>query len=261
VLNLSGLDSGEIDALLDRVAVGDVWGIGRKYAYFLEHHKIKNARELKYARKDWIRKRLGVCGLRVVCELEGMACLALSENLEPRKEIASTRSFGRPVESLAELKEAVAAYATRAAEKLRRDKSVAGAVSVFIKTSRFRVRDAQYANLKTFRFPVATSFTPEIITAAHELLDAMYRTGYRYKKAGVLLSSLVPDARIQQNLFTGGGSERKNSLMRSVDVINARWGSGTVRSAAAPTDRPWKMKQERRSPCYTTRWEELLRVK
>jgi DNA polymerase V len=261
VLDLSGRQEAEVDSLLERADASDIWGIGRNYAYFLKTRKINTALDLKRVSDAWIRKAFGISGLRVVWELKGIPCLKLDETLASKKMIASTRSFGRPVTELKELREAVAAYASRAAEKLRSQKSAAGEVRVFVTTNRFKEGDRQYADSAQEILPTPSAFTPDLVAAACSCLERIYRSGYRYKKAGVILGRIGPENPAQANLFESYPFKRNRALMIAFDRINERWGRDTVRSAAAPTDRPWRMRQERRSPRYTTRREELLRIR
>jgi DNA polymerase V len=171
-----------------------------------------------------------------------------------------SRSFGRPITTLTEMREAVATYMTRAAEKLRRHHMAAGVSTVFLMTSRFR-DEPQYSNSVTMPLPVATQDTAELIRYALRGVEQMYREGYRYQKAGVILTALVPAHQVQAHLFDQHDRERSQKLMAAIDAINTEWGSGTIRYAAMGLRPAWIMRCARRSPRYTTRWAELAVVR
>jgi DNA polymerase V len=171
-----------------------------------------------------------------------------------------SRSFGRPITALAEMREAVATYMTRAAEKLRRAQRAAGVLTVFLTTNRF-TDEPQYANSVTIPLPVATQDTAELIRYALRGIEQLFREGYRYQKAGVIVTSLVPAHQVQTHLFDQHDRKRSQRLMAALDVINTQWGSGTVRYAAVGLRPPWITRCGRRSPRYTTRWEELVVVR
>jgi DNA polymerase V len=172
----------------------------------------------------------------------------------------SSRSFGRPVTTLADMREAVASYTVRAAEKLRRQHLATAHVTVFIETNRFKPDEAQHCTSRSVHLPVATSDSGKLIGAAFAGLKSMWREGYRYKKAGVMLLDLHPAAAAQEGLFDKADSPRRVVLMRTIDRLNLRFGRDTVSFAAAGGRRPWKLRREFLSPRYTTAWDDLLRV-
>jgi DNA polymerase V len=171
-----------------------------------------------------------------------------------------SRSFGRPITTLTEMREAVATYMTRAAEKLRRHQVAAGVITVFLMTNRF-TEEPHYSNSMTITLPVATQDTAELIGYALRGVEQIFREGYRYQKAGVILTALVPAHQVQTHLFDRHDRERSQKLMEAIDTINREWGSGTIRYAAVGLRPGWIMKCARRSPRYTTRWEELAVVR
>jgi DNA polymerase V len=171
-----------------------------------------------------------------------------------------SHSFGRPITTLIEMREAVATYMTRAAEKLRRHHVAAGVLTVFLMTSRFR-DEPQYSNSVTMPLPVATQDTAELIRYALRGVEQIFQDGYRYNKAGVILTALVHAHQIQAHLFDQHDRERSRKLMTAIDTINRDWGSGTIRYAALGLRPAWIMRCARRSPPYTTRWEELAVVR
>ena len=171
-----------------------------------------------------------------------------------------SRAFGHPITTLTEMREAVATYTTRAAEKLRRSHVAAGVVTVFLMTHRF-TEEPQYANSVTMPLPVATQDTAELLRYALRGVGQIFRQDYRYRKAGVILTALVPVSQVQTHLFDQQDRARSRRLMAAMDAINTKWGSGTIRYAAVGLRPGWLMRCSRRSPRYTTRWEELAVVR
>ena len=261
---LAILDHRRIDTMLDSVDVGEVWGIGRRYAAFLKKHAITTARDLKYAPDGWVKQHLTVVGLRLVWELRGIPCIPLEEVPPPKKGIGSSRSFGRPVDNLPDLSEALSDYVSRAAEKLRTQKSIASFVHVHLSTNGFK-DDPQYANTATLKLPVPTAYTPQLVYFAREALKSIYRSGYRYQRVGVFMNGILHQDRVQGNLFLTerceGHPGLQRKLMNTVDCINKKWGGNTIQCAASGVGKGWKMRQRAKSPNYTTRWKELPVVK
>jgi DNA polymerase V len=198
--------------------------------------------------------------MRLALELRGVPCLDLERDIPDRKSIIASRSFGRPVTTLADMREAVAAYTARAAEKLRRQHLATAHLMVFVETNRFKPDDRQHSAARAVQLPVATSDSGKLIGAALAGLKSIWRDGYRYKKAGVMLLDLHPAAAVQEGLFDKADNPRRTALMRTVDRLNIRFGRDTMSFAAAGCRRPWKLRRELLSPCYTTAWDELLRV-
>lgn len=258
VLNLT--NHPRIDDFLASVDIGDVWGVGWEYATFLRRYGIKTAFDLRNASDGFIRKHMTVQGLRRAWELRGVSCMDLEETVPDKKEIVSSRSFGKDVYSFKEVSEAIATYATRAAEKLRVQGSICGYISVWVETNRFK-DIPQYSNAITCTLPEPMAYTPMLIRYALHLLKRIYREGYGYKKAGVALMDVVPTSEVQLNLFMKFDHTKNEKLMSAMDNINAKWGSETVRTAAAGYDRAWGMKRASLSPRYTTSWDELLKVR
>ncbi|MGH9943719.1 MAG: Y-family DNA polymerase [Pyrinomonadaceae bacterium] len=258
VVNLYG--SPYAERALARVAVEDVWGVGPAYARLLKEKGVATALDLRGVDKRWMRQQAGIVGQRIVLELRGTSCLPLEMCPPPRLTVTVSRSFGRPVETLAELREAVACYTARAAEKLRRRRLAANALLVFLTTNRFApATTPQYSASALVRLPAPSNYTPELISHALEGVARLYRDGYRFKKAGVTLVELVPEAPAQGAIFDRLDRERARRLMRAVDDINTRMGRYTLHfAAAAGLKRPWQTRSERRSPRFTTCWSELL---
>jgi DNA polymerase V len=246
----------EPDLVLAKIQVQDVWGVGRQYSKALQEKGIQTALQLRDAPQGWIKQRFGVTLLRTVLELGGLSCISLDLAPAPRKSIICSRSFGQKIESLRNLKEAVATYTSRAAEKLRREGLATTMISVFIHTNRFSP-DPQYQNSVHINLPVATDDSAELIDFAWQGLERMYRPGYLYQKAGVMLFNLVPLTLVQPSLFDQRDREKYRLLMATIDKINRQHGAGTVQFGAAGLQKAWSMRSAQRSPRYTTQWEEL----
>jgi DNA polymerase V len=259
VLDLT--DSPYRDHALAITAVEDIWGVGRRYASFLRGAGITSALELRDAPETMIQKKMGINGRRILQELKGVSCYPLEESPPPRKEITVSRSFKAPLEDRTDIGEAVAAFTSRGAEKLRAAHLKANILVVFVMTNPYH-RESRYFNMETIRLRAATSDTAELIRYAHEALDRIYREGYRYKKAGVTLRDLTPDSHTQTTLFAGNREKQSGEIMRAFDGINQRFGTNTVRYAATGStpDQKWKTVAAWRSPSYTTRWHQLPTV-
>ncbi len=257
VLDLT--DPSNQTAVLEETSVGEVWGVGPAYAKLLKGRGIDTARKLRDADRRWVRQRMTVVGARIVEELRGVSCIPLEKCPQNRKSVTCSRSFGVRVESLEELREAVAVYMTKAAERLRRSRLAAGVVTVFINTSRFDP-GPQYSNSATTELAYSTDSTEELLGWALRGLERIYRPGFRYKKAGVMLNRLTPAEGLSMRLFGEGRFEQSRRVMKAVDEINARYGRGTVRFGAARPGGRWETKFLRRSRRYTTCLAEVLRV-
>ena len=196
VLDLTALPEEEVDTLLSRVAIADVWGIGRKYATFLQNHGIMTAKDLKYADEQWIRKYLTVTGHRIVLELRGISCMPLEIVRPTKKGIMCAKTFGQEIQEYTELVEAIACYVARVAEKLRSQDSQTAFLTVFVRTNYFNKSIPHYENSYSIRLPFATAFTPDLIESALKGLKAIFQDGLKYKKAGVMLSKITPLAHV-----------------------------------------------------------------
>lgn len=257
VFDLTGLAASRLDDVLEATAIEDVWGVGFAHAPRLRAAGIATARRFRDADMGWVRARMGVCGYRTLLELRGISCLPLELVPPTRKGITSSRSFSELVMSQDALCEAVSAYATRAAAKLRRHKLAAGVLTVFIETNRFR-NDPQYSNGCTMPLPCPTDDTADLIGHAQAGIARIFREGFKYKKAGVMLTELSPAAMAQMPLWDDRDRPRRRLLMRALDSANGRYGAGAVFFAAEGIRKPWQMRRERLSPCYTTRWDQLI---
>jgi DNA polymerase V len=244
--------------------VGSIWGIGHAYAEKLVNLGITSAWELHNMSEEWAYKNLGgVVGARLIKELRGEPCIEMKNPLETKKMIATTRMFGDPVTDLNDIKEAIATYTSRAAEKLRRQQSAANIISVFIVPGATdHAIDFHHGPSVGMHvtLPNATSVTHELIKAAMQLTDRLYENGRAYKKAGVILSGLVPDTSVQANLFVPESKNSGRILMGTLDNVNFSMRDDVLKFAASGTARNWKMRQELRSKRYTSRWDELFEI-
>jgi len=252
----------EILDALEKTPVGDVWGVGRQYARKLEEQwGIFNALQLRNLSESFGSKHLGgVTGVRLIRELKGEPAKDLEEELVTKKMIATTRMFGSAVKDIDSIKEAVATYTSRAAEKLRRQYSAASVVSVFVvkKDQDYQLNFRRGGTITTQTIlPTATSITQELIKPAMALVEELYEEGAEYKKAGVMLSGIRPDSSIQGNLFASPEKNEHRLLMDMIDNINFSQRDDILKFAASGTRRDWKMRQELRSNRYTTRWNEI----
>lgn len=254
----------QIREALEKTAVDDIWGVGRQYAFRLHQLGIDNGWQLSRMPEEWARKNLGgVVGQRLIRELNGIPSIPMKDPLEVKKMIATTRMFGKPVFELSDIREAVATYTSRAAEKLRRQFSAASMIQVFVVTNGNKNKKYEYNPQSRYQYvslPFATNDTSELIRSALPLTEQLYEPGLRYLKAGVILSGLVPETAIQTSLFTGADSKRRRQLMEAVDNINFSQRNDAVKYLASGLTRNWKMRQEMRSKRYTTRWDELFEI-
>lgn len=249
---------------LRKTAVADLWGIGHQYTQKLkEKWCIYDALQLRNVSEEFARTHLGgVVGVRLIRELKGIASKKMEDELVNKKMIATTRMFGAAVSDINDIKEAIATYTSRAAEKLRRQHGAARIISVFVVAKQedhsLGFRGATESCFATL--PAATSITNELIKPAVALVDRLYKKGTQYKKAGVMLSGIVPDMSIQGNMFFTENKNCERRLMDMIDNVNFSQRDDVLKFAASGTTRDWKMRQELRSPRYTTRWNEFFEV-
>lgn len=252
------------DCLMAQIDVGEIWGVGRRLRVQLRALAIQTCRDLKYAQASLIRQRFGVVLERTVAELNGLACLALEDtqtNQEKRKQqIISSKSFGQPITTLTDLSAAVLSYTARAAEKLRQQDSVCSHIVVFIQTNPFSSQQKQYANSLTLPLIVASNDTRRLAQLAVLGIEKIYRAGYRYKKAGVILLGLHPATQQQGNLFVADAPARNNKVMHVMDHLNQKYGANTLSLAGAGLQPHWRMQASQRTPNYTTAWDELAQA-
>jgi DNA polymerase V len=247
------------DMALARLPVDEVWGVGPRYTEMLRRHGIETALDLRDAPDDWVRERMTVVGLRTVTELRGTPCIPLEITPPNKKLITVSRSFGAATASLDELRAAVAFYMARAAEKLRRQKLAAGAVTVFIETDRFKP-GPQYSNSVTLNVAPKSDNTWELRELAFSGLARIYKPEYDYRRAGVTLGGLELADLVAKRLWEDDWYERQRRLMAAVDRLNGKYGRDTVRCGLFHTEGLWRTRFAKRSPRHTTRWSEICGV-
>lgn len=281
VCHLGAMNKPELDAILASTAVGEVWGVGRRIGAQLVEAGIKTVLDLERLDPMTVRRRFSVVLEKTVRELQGVECIGLVDAPQPKQQIMVSRSFGHAVTRGFDLATAVTEFTSRAAEKLRKQQGAAGAIVVFIRTSPFRADDLQYSGSITVPLVRPTADSTELVASALAGLRRIYRKGHRYAKAGVMLVDLqsqdvrqcefdwgaeddavdkLGDGAGQQFVNSTGVTRDRTLLMSAVDELNRRFGRGALHLASTGLDgerRPWSMKQERRTPRYTTHWDEI----
>lgn len=256
VCNFNTMARYDLDQLLAEIEVAEIWGVGRKLAPKLAALGYQSALDLKQASPEVLRQQFSVVMEKTIRELNGTVCIELEEISPPKKQLLSSRSFGHPVRDYNSLAESITLYMSRAAEKLRRQQSFAGSAYVYIRTSPFKPDDPFYSNGLTIPLPTPTDDTRQLVNMVLWGLKQIYRPNYNYAKAGVMLSELVPAQGVQTDLFSQMQSTLKSdALMATIDQINRKMGKDAIKLASEGNRQPWKMKQENKSPSYTTSWE------
>ncbi|MDP2152220.1 MAG: Y-family DNA polymerase [Methylotenera sp.] len=261
VCNFNTMAQGELDQLLSEIPVGEIWGVGGKLAPKLEALGFKSVYDLKHANQKIMRREFSVVMEKTIRELNGDVCIELEEAPTAKKQILSSRSFGQPVRDYNSLAESISLYISRAAEKLRRQKSLAGSVHVYIRTSPFKPDDPFYSNGMTVSLPSPLDDSRQLANVALWALKQLYRPNYNYAKAGVMLSELVPAGNAQMDMFSKIETSAKSAeLMKTIDSINRKMGKDSIKLASEGFKKPWKMRQENKSPAYTTDWQHIIRT-
>jgi len=249
----------EIKKALQQTSIEDVWGIGRRLSIFLKKYNIDTAHHFSEMDRGWIRKNMGVVGEKTYLELNGVSCLDLELVPSDKQSCCVSRSFSRPIEKLFDLEESISTYGSRVSEKIREEGLVAESMSIFVLTNHFNRREKQYSNSIKLHLPFPTNNSIKIVKRSLEGIRKIYRPGYKYKKAGIILYGLS-----RQNVTKGlldYDREASDSIMQTIDKINNRYGGETIKIASEGIKKIWKMKRENVSPCYTTRFDELVEVK
>ena len=249
-----------IDSILEKVEINDVWGVGKQLTKFYHKSGIYNAKQLKNVSNTWIKKSSNVLSSRTAMELRDIPCIDLEATSSKRKSCVVSRSFGQRVENFQELKEAIASYSLNASEKIRSESLVTKSITVFIRTSPFQSRFGYYSNSKTIDFPIATNNSIEIVKAAISSLETIFKNGYRYQKAGVMLSRLS-DSVDGKNLFSSEKDKKINSLMKSIDNTNHRYGRSTLSLASAGVHKRWNTRRQHYSKIDTVDFYCLPTIK
>ncbi len=248
VTSLIGIEN--IDPILEKVEINDVWGVGRQLTKFYHKNGIYNAKQLKNKSNTWIKKNSNVLGSRTAMELRGVPCIDIETTQSKRKSCVVSRSFGQRIEKYQELKEAVANYCLNASEKIRSESLIAKSITVFVRTSPFQSRFGYYSNSKTIDFAISTNNSIEIVKTALVALDSIFKNGYRYQKAGVMLTGLSNEDG-SKNLFSSEKDEKIKGLMKSIDNTNYRYGRSTLSLASAGVQKRWNMRREHSSKIDT----------
>ena len=262
VCNFNALTIPSLNPILASLPVSEVWGIGSRLSAKLNQFGIHTVLDLKQAHAPTLRDKFSVVMTKIIAELNGIACIDLEQVAPPKQNIASTRSFGIPVTSIESLMESVTLYTSRAAEKARAQHTHANSISVFIQTSPF-AQLPYYGGSLTVALPSPSNDTRLLVKTALWIVKRIYKPGYVYQKAGVLLNDLVPDEGRQADLFfdaSEANHAQSAKLMAVLDAINQRYGRHTLKLGSEGFKAPWKMKQNFKSPGYTTHWNELIQA-
>jgi len=246
--------------LLPQIGIENIWGIGSRWAAKLKAYDIETAQDLKQANKTWVRKQFSVVMLRTVCELNNEACFDFEQEPAPKKEIVCSRSFGTLQTEWQSIRAAVSHHAANAAAKLRKQNSVCAGVYVCIRTNPFSKLDSQYGNGSYQKLLQATDDTSVILKYAMNGLKQVYKQGYRYKKAGIMLYDISSNKMQQLSLFEPN-LKQNPELMKALDTINARYGKGALQYGSEITGKGWQMANSNLTPSYTTKWSDIPIVK
>ena len=249
-----------IDDLLKNFDISDIWGVGRQLSKLYIKNGINNAYKLKNISNSWVKKSTNVLGAKTVMELRGIPCINLETEETKRKSCCVSRSFGRKVESLNKLKESITTHCLNAAEKIRNDNQTTRSITVFIRTSPFDKNRKYYSNSLTIDLPVATNNSLELVKVAIEGLKKIYKYGYFYQKAGVILSKLSEAGEKNLNLLTPILENKSQTLMKAIDVTNAKYGRNVISVAQAGINNSWKMRREHSSKIDTASFDSLPKI-
>ncbi len=249
-----------IDDVLKNFSISDIWGVGRQLSKLYIKNGINNAYKLKNISNSWVKKSTNVLGAKTVMELRGIPCINLETEETKRKSCCVSRSFGRKVENLNKLKESITTHCLNAAEKIRNDNQTTRSITVFIRTSPFDKNRKYYSNSLTIDLPVATNNSLELVKVAIEGLKKIYKYGYFYQKAGVILSKLSEAGEKNLNLLTPILENKSQTLMKAIDVTNAKYGRNVISVAQAGINNSWKMRREHSSKIDTASFDSLPKI-
>ena len=261
VCNFNTMHANDLDGLLSQIDVSEIWGVGRKLAPKLHAMGFNTVLDLKRANPERLRQQFSVVMEKTIHELNGTVCIEMEEISPAKKQILNSRSFGHSVNDYNSLAESITLYMSSAAVKLRKQQSFAASVHIFITTSLHRPDEPFYSNSTTISLPSPTADTRQLVNIALWGLKQIYRPNHNYAKAGVMLGELVPAQGVQTDLFSQATASPKSSaLMEAMDSINKKMGKESIKLASEGFKRPWKMKQNSKSPSYTSKWNEVLSV-
>jgi len=245
--------------ILQKITVDKIWGVGESYLTFFNKSNIFSALELSQADENRVREHIGIMGQRLVLELRGTACYGLNENPEHKNEICFARSFGHPLTDYTSMEEATVSYVSKIGAKLRKQKLLAGNLLIFIMTNKY-AEGPKYVNYKIVKLPIPSNHTPELIHYAINALKKLFRQGYKYKKSGVIVSEVIPATGQQTGLWDNTDRPKNKKLIEAIDKINEKAGIEKVKYAVQGDEQKWKMRQEKLSPHFTTKWSDILIV-
>ena len=254
-------DEDLIRRALNVFPVGDLWGIGKKRAKSLKEFGIHTALRFRETDINWIKRNFSINLVKIQKELKGEICYPLQTTIQRKKNICTARSFGTEIKELSKLREAVSSHASTCAAKLRKEKSCCSTISIFLNTNHFKPQAKQYHPYRVFNLDVPTNDSMEIVRFALKGLDQIYRSDCIYKKAGVIVGRTIPESQVQLSLFDNLDRGKRREINSVVDTINKKMGRNKVKLAVQGTGRKWKLRQERLSPCYTTRFSDILEVR
>jgi DNA polymerase V len=250
-----------MDEMLAATPVEDIWGIGHQHAIFLARSGFKTALDFLEAPKDWVGKHMSVKGLRLLFELRGIPAIAWEEIHAPRRNICTSRSFGVRLRDKDKIAEALSNYAASCAAKMRSEKTCCRSLEVFIQTNPHKTQESQYRRSVQIDLERASNIHGEIIKAALQGLDLIFKQGFQYMKCGITVMDLVPEASVQASCFDETDRNKNHRLMDAMDHINRSMGGEVVRSAVQGFERSYKLKTEFLSQRYTTRLQEILKIR
>ena len=247
-----------IDKALKETEINDVWGIGKRSSVFLKKYNVRTAKDFTLLDRQWIRKNMGVVGEKIYFELQRVSCLDLDLIPSNKKSCCVSRSFGKSVEKLNDLEESISNYGVRASEKIRSEKLVTQSISIFVLTNHFNKREKQYSNSIRLQLSFPTNDSIKIVKRALVGIRQIYRSGYCYKKVGIMLHELSSSSEIKGLLDVD--RKQSDSIMKTIDKINYRYGNSSIKLASEGIEKKWSMRREKISKCYTTRFDELVEV-
>ena len=246
------------NAILNEFDIKKIWGVGNRLNIFFRKYGIKTGRELRDTDINWVQKKINVTARKMIEELRGIPHFNIQSEIKNKKSICTSRTFGTMISDKEKIKSCLAMYTARCAEKLRIQNSSAASAHIFLSTNPYRNDLKQYSNFKSIRFSVPTNNTGEMISCILNEFDNIYKNGYLYKKAGVVLSGIIENSSVQCNIFDKVDRLKSDSLMNAIDGINKKMGRDIVRSASQGYSKGLMLKQANLSRCYTTRWTDLL---
>ena len=249
-----------VNEVLKNFDISDVWGVGKQLSKLYLKNGIDNALKLKNISNSWVKKSTNVLGAKTVMELRGISCIKLDTEEAKRKSCCVSRSFGKKVESLEKLKESITTHCLNAAEKIRNDKQKTRSITVFIRTSPFNKNRKYYSNSLTIDLPIATNNSLELVKTAIEALKRIYKYGYFYQKAGIILSKLNESGEKELNLLTPILENKSQKLMQAMDKTNSKYGRNVISVAQAGINNSWKMRREHSSKIDTASFDSLPKV-